>query len=644
MSRERDIRPVTLRKEIDRKKEPAPLPAYAQEEEKPPEKKEELSRIYYFDRWEMGGVRALDENQNVLMAAITPKDKNGKVEDLMTLAKLTLANERSYESLGYLKVAGDEMPEIADGLEYRALRGAANALAGKFDQAIEDIADPLLDGYGELKYWRAFTLAGLEDWQQAAQVMPDNFDVLAGYPLQLREPLGLVMTEIALRAGKVPVAEGLLGMLEGNKANMSKARQAAWDYLMGEAQRQLNNKAKAREYWEPLLKSNDDLYRVKAGLSLTKLQLEAADITPAQAIDRLEGLRYLWRGDELETLINYRLGLVYIDNKDYLKGLSVLRNAVSLSPQSKMAQDVAAYMTKTFRDLFMVEGLEGVPPLDAVTIYDEFKELTPAGDDGNKFVELLAERLVGVDLLGRAATLLDHQVTHRLQGPEKARVAVRLAAIRLLDNKPEGAMRALGVAEEAMKEPGPDGKAAPANPGREREIKLLRARAYSKLKQPDKALEILDSMEKDTIVSRLRADVSWNAGNWEVAADAFQDLLAAEDTSPHRPLTAYQTDLILNRGIALNLSGNRAALANLRERFADGMKQSEKAQLFDVVSRPRQLGLIGSRENVTSLISEVDMFKDFLDTYKGEKKKEEGAAAPAPAESAKPAAEAEKKP
>lgn len=609
LSHTRDVKPVEIREQVK--------PIYEQKEETPADKKETMSRIFHFDRWEMGGLPALDENQGVLMAGIGTKDEDGKIEDLMTLAKLTLANDRGYEALGYLKVAGDALPEIMENPEYKALRGAANALSSKYDEAIQDLSDASLAGYGELAYWKAYTLAGLEDWQQADQVMPASMDVLLTYPTPLREPLALSLAEIALRAGKIDVAEGLLGMLQANLDAMPPWDKAAWHYLMGETQRQRGNKDKAKEYWTPLITGTDDLYRAKAGLSLTRLQLENNEITPAQAVDRLEGLRYLWRGDELETLINYRLGQVYIDNGDYLKGLSVMRNAVSFAPESKMAQEVAAQMTKTFRDLFMTEALAKVPPIEAVSIYDEFKELTPAGEEGDKFVETLAERLVDVDLLGRAATLLDQQITHRLSGPEKARVAVRLGAIRLLDNKPEGALRALSVAEAAMKEPAAEGQPAPeANPGREREIKLLRARALSKLKKTAEAKEILATMDKDPIVSRLRADVAWTAGDWEAAADAFQDLILAENISGQRPLTPYQTDLILNRAIALNLGNNRVALANLRERFEDTMKQTPKAQLFDVVTRPRQLGLMGSRENVTSLMSEVDMFKDFLENYR----------------------------
>ncbi|MCB1530658.1 MAG: tetratricopeptide repeat protein [Rhodospirillales bacterium] len=599
LSRDKDVKPVEMREEAQ---------AEIVEEEKSP-----LSRIYNFDRWEMGGVRALDSNQQVLMATLGAKNKNGRAQDLMTLAKLMLANDRGYESLGYLRVAAQELPGVSESPEYLALRGGARALSGKHDSAIEDLSDPSLQDYGELGYWKAFTLAGLEDWQQAISVLPEGFDVLAGYPPQLRQPVALALSEVALRAGKTDLAEGLLGMLEMDMKEMLPPYQAAWNYLMGEMQRQLGNTDKAKEYWEPLVKGKDDLYRAKAGLSLTRLQLENKDITPAQAIDRLEGLRYAWRGDELETLVNLRLGHVYIDNGDYLKGLSVLRNAVSLQPGSKIAQQVANYMGQVFRDLFMKEGVYDIPPLEAVTIYDEFKELTPAGEEGDKFTELLAERLVEADLLGRAAKILENQVAHRLEGEEKARLAVRLAGVRLLDRKPEGALRALDVAEETYKDVfGSEG--IPLE--REREIKLLRARAFSKLKKTDQALALLDQLPNEPVVSRLRTDVAWNAGRWDEAADAFQDLILSEDISLKRPLTDYQRDLILNRAIALNLSGNRVGLTNLRERFKDSMKETEKHQFFDVVTRPRQLGLIGSREQVMSLISEVDLFKDFLESYR----------------------------
>ena len=68
--------------------------------------------------------------------------------------------------------------------------------------------------------------------------------------------------------------------------------------------------------------------------------------------------------------------------------------------------------------------------------------LTPAGVEGDEVIQRLADRLVALDLLGRAAELPDHQLKYRLRGVEMARVGTRLAVLHLMNGTPEGAIRA----------------------------------------------------------------------------------------------------------------------------------------------------------------------------------------------------------
>lgn len=602
LSPERDTAPVVLKDDIQKEEE------IFKAEEKP----KRMTRIFDFARWEMGGVRSLEENRRIIMVSLGSKEGYAKVEDLITLAKLNVANDRGQEALGLLRVAALELPGIEENPEFIALDGAAAALAGKYDEAIERFSSSAMEEYGEIGYWKAFTLAGLEDWRQANGVMPSDFDLLSQYPEQIRQPVSLALTEVALRSANTGLAEELLMSMETEFDGMSLGRQSKWKYLNGELERQLGQPGLALENWETLLKGEDDYFRAKAGLSVTKMQLARQKITPEKAIDRLESLRYAWRGDELETLINYRLGEVYVDNEEYLKGLSILRNAVSLSPNAKITEEVTDYMTETFRSLFVEGKLKDVSPLDAVSIYDEFKELTPIGKEGDAFVQKLAERLVDVDLLGRASALLEHQLTHRLEGTDKIKVALRLAAIRLLDSKPEGALGALDIAESSIKATNGDGDFS----SERREVALLKARAFSKLNRATEALALLKNYKRDPDVTRLKADIAWDAQRWDEAADSFKKLILDENISLTRPMNEYQTNLVLNHAIALNLSGNRVGLSNLRDRYTDLMAQSEKARLFDLVTRPRQLGLLGNRDSVTSLISEVDMFGDFLENYR----------------------------
>lgn len=641
------------------------------------------NNIYNFARWEMGGIEALRGNQRVLMAGVASKPDEQRTEDIITMAKLNIANNRAPEALGLLRVGLNKVPELEDNEEFMALRGAALALAGKYDEAILDFSREGLKKYDDVKYWRAYALGGLEDWNQAIESLPADMAPIAAYPKEIRTPLSLMFAEIKLRGAKIADAQSILKVVEKDLPKLSLPYQSAWKYLAGEAERQSGKAQKAEEYWEPLVKNGkDDLYRAKAGLSLTKLQLDEKKIKPAEAINRLEGLRYAWRGDELETLINYRLGQMYIDNKDYLKGLTVLRNATTLSsPNTEIGKNVRGYMSRSFSNIFASDALKNISPLESISIYEEFKDLAPTGEENNKYVEKLAERLVDADLLGRAAALLEYQVNNRLKGDKKAETAIRLAAIRLLDGNPDGALRSLEIAQdtlnkmsagmvdvplaektEAAKSPAekPEDKkqqttaaAVKADPEKQRQVNLLKARALSLNKKPDEALTILEAMTLDPDVNKLRTDIAWGAGKWEEAAMSLGDLIISEDISSRRPLTEYQTDLILNRGIALSLSGNRVALANLRDRYNTQMKDTTKGKLFEIVSRPRRPDMIGSREAIESMMSEIDLFQGFVDSYaKIQTDKETGVKTPAapkeavPADAAKPATEekAEAKP
>lgn len=570
-------------------------------------------RIYDFDRWMMGGLNALRDNQHVILSTMSAKDKTGRVQDLLMLAKMNIANDRGQEAIGLLTFAENEMPEITESPEFLALRGAAEAMAGKFEIAFKDLSTPSLKDYKELDYWRAYALAGLEDWQQAGEALPEDFDVLLDYPRQIQERLALKLAEIALRSGDIPRAETLLDALEKDKQTLKPWTLAGLNYLIGEKHRQEKQPAQAEALWKPLSTGKDDLYRAKASLALTMLQLQNNQIKRDVAIDRLEGLRYHWRGDELESQINFMLGKMYLEDGRYLKGFSILRDATVITPDSEISREIAGYMATNFRDLFLTKKVNDLTPIDAVTVYEEFRELTPPGAEGNTLVQRLAERLVDADLLGRASVLLQHQFDFRLTGQEAGVIGQRLAAIYLLNDEPKKAIPVIDKAAKIFSAIEPKDADIEA---KLKELEMLRARALSDEDNVNGALAVLNKYPPSPEVNRLRADIAWNAGQWEDAAEALNDLILDEDIDPSRVLTQKQADLLLNRAVALNLSGDRVALANMRARFATAMDKTSRAKMFDLVTRPRTGNLSSDRESIAALVSEVDMFKEFLDSYR----------------------------
>ncbi len=574
--------------------------------------KEPGPRIFDFKNWELGGIDALKDNQTIILSEINNLPKNAQDEDLMTLAKTALSNAMGAEALGFLEIIQDNNKDIVNTPGFRAIRGAARTIDYKTEAAFRDLSVKDLDKFDEIGYWRAYALADLGDWQQAIQTLPSDIDILRDYPVFLQTRVGLVSAEIALRGGNTDQATQILALVELNNKHMTKEQEAALAYLKGEAARQNGIIEETKKYWEPLTTGPDDLYRAKAGLALTRLLVDQKELTTGKAIDNLERLRYAWRGDELEAQINYWLGRTYFEARQFVKGLNIMREAASVAAGTKLGERVTGEMGDVFVELFLGETLDKITPLQAMALYEQFTELVPPGEQGDKIVERLADRLTQADILDKASELLTYQLAHRLDGLNAYNVGIKLAAVNLIDNKPDEAMAALNVAQEKLTQLPEEAQTQE----RKQSVALLRSRAYSRQGRPDQGIALLETLEPNPTINRLRADIAWTAGYWDDAAQALEDVIIDENMSLTRPLSDEHSALLLQRAVALNLAGDRIGLANMREKYADAMAQTPKARLFDVITRPRQSSALADRDTLMGIVSEVDLFSEFLNSYK----------------------------
>ena len=148
---------------------------------------------------------------------------------------------------------------------------------------------------------------------------------------------------------------------------------------------------------------------------------------------------------------------------------------------TRRIQDEAA---AAFDSLFLGGKGDSLPAIDALSLFYDFRDLTPVGRRGDEMIRKLADRLVSVDLLDQAAELLQHQVDNRLQGAARAQVAVRLAVIYLMARKPDRAHA--GAARDAASADLP-------NELRNQRL-LIEARAQSDIGRPDVALEVIANL------------------------------------------------------------------------------------------------------------------------------------------------------
>lgn len=572
----------------------------------------EDTNLYKFSKWKLGKSIDLTKNQNILLEAFPDKSEGKRVEDLITLGKMMLSHGLAAEAIGYFEFARDELPGLEESAEFKALRGAALALDWKSEDAVNDLLHKSLRNEKEVQYWAAYVLADLKDWQQAASVMPDDFRPIYDYPDYIAHTLALTLAEVSLRAGQVNKAKELLNLVETTDDNISAHNNAELKYLQGEAFRQEGELDKAIEVWKSLSEDDDDLFSVRSKLALTILEANEKKITTDEVIDRLESIRYAWRGDDLEAQIKYWLGKAYFDKDEFVVGLSIMRDAASIAGQTALARKIASDMAQTYLELYLGPKLKDVKPLNALAVYEQFRELTPIGAQGNMLEQNLAEHLVRAQLFERATKMLRHQVDHRLSGEEKLNTAIRLAEIELMDNNPQQAINALSKATSELRRL----KESPEKEEKKNEIELLRIRAYAKNKEYDKSLSLLEKLTPDQTVNRLKAGIAWKAGYWEDAAKHLNSVIIDENLTPESKLNQEQAELILNRAIALNLSSKQIALANMRAKYTPLMEPTNKINQFELITRPKRVVSAGDREALIATVSEVEIFKDFLESYR----------------------------
>ncbi len=525
----------------------------------------------------------------------------------LELARFYFSRGMGEETLALLNYLAKQVPEIAAHPEFLALRGAANILVARTFEALLDLAHPLLAPQAEIQLWQAVGSAQIRDWKTAEEKFDYTQEIWSLYPEPFHSRFALLAIESALSLDKDQQAAEWLESLQ----NRSQAPeiQPGIKYLQGVIHSKTGKSEAAEQLWKSATRSSNRLYKIRAELALVDLGLATNSLSLAQAIERLEGLRYAWRGDDLELDILQRLGSLQIEAKDFKKGLAALQQGVRLYPNSPLTPPIREQMTKTFHDVFMTELGESMSPIEAMSMYQDFRDLVPKGEEGVALKLNLTERLVAIDLLDQAASLLEDLLKNGLKGEERASVGARLAAIQLLDQKPLAALDALDRSQGDV----------PAGPSAEQlreERLMLRARALSQQGQFDAALALLHN-NSGHAAKMLKADITMRAQRWSEAAKALADIIGPPP-QPQEKLTEEKAGWLVNSAIALSLAGDNAALDRLAIDFGKAMDGTSQKDMFRILTRPDKSMSMKNLAAAQAKITEVDMFRGFLDTYRGE--------------------------
>ena len=504
-----------------------------------------------------GGFTARYDQLMGLAAEETDKEARGDktvgVAARMALVRFLVGTELDYEAIGLLDLIGKRHPEMLSNAEFRGLRGVAKVMAGRFKEAQTDFAAPVLADDPSSSLWRGYAAARLGQWSEARADFQKGLRAFGLVEPTWRARFARADAEAGLALGDLAVTRTQVAMAVSTPQPMEDllaARLVQARYL-----EQRGSAALALPIYDALATAALDSVAAPATLRATEIRLAQGKLTPAQAARTFSSLRYRWRGDWVELAVIRALGQLYLNQGRYREALEALRSAGNRLPDLPEALQLQADLAAAFRTLFLEGQADGLQPVQALALFYDFKELTPIGAEGDEMVRRLAQRLVNVDLLDQAASLLKYQAENRLDGVPRAVVATDQALIEVMARKPENALNALNASRTTL---------LPTALNAQR--RQIEARAWLQLNQLDHATEVLgDDASPDG--QAIRAEIAWKRKDWTAAGRMYEAGLGRRFDAAAEPLSADEEQRLLRAAIAYSLAGDAASLARLRGRY-----------------------------------------------------------------------------
>jgi hypothetical protein len=560
------------------------------------------ARLVDFEAWRMGGLIDYIDNQQALLLASASADASTINDRRWDMARFFLGHGMASEALAMLELMGEHDPEILTDPKYRAISGIALIYERDFEAAERQIAARELDAEQDIYLWRALVQEGLGNYEESLDLFERGREALQYYDEQKVSGFRISVVRSALAIGRFDTANWQISLLR--RANLDDYQRAEVDYLEGRLLEEMGDTVEAMAYYMGVDEFANRKAAARARYALAISRLDRGEITADEAILEMERLRYSWRGDLFEQELLHRLGVLYLDKGSHRQGLETLRQAVASFPENNATRAMAAEMVKRFRELFLEGEADELPAITALALFYDYRELTPLGQEGDQMIRRLADRLVSVDLLKRAAELLEHQVRFRLVGAAQSLIAGRLAKIYLMDRNPDAALQ---IIRATRQQDMTDDILS--------ERLLIEARALTELQRFEEAEVLLENASGDDVDSLL-ADIYWGSQNWDGVVNATRRILGERYNSAE-PLDEGERQYLIRQVIAMSLAGRAADLALVKQQYEHLMQEGLLATAFDVITNPAEYSTVEIREAVR-VTAAVDTFQSFMSSYRQE--------------------------
>lgn len=533
------------------------------------------------------------QTELIALAAAAPVTKRRQAR--FDLARFYLAREMGAEAKAVLDVALSDQ-KGGDDVTGSVLKAIADVMLNRPQEALKELAAVQVGDQQDAPIWRAMAQARHGQWPEAYAGFKASDNAVRALPIEMQR---MAMTYEMRSAIEVRDFAGATRVLnEFETIGVPPEQEAAIQVLTGRLYESLGRKEDALTAYRAATASRDRRAAAQGRLREIELLNATGDMPRNEVIHELETLTTAWRGDETESGGLRLLAHLYTEENRYRDAFHVMRTALLAHPNSDMTRKIQDEAARTFDSLFLAGKGDALPPVEALGLFYDFRQLTPIGRRGDEMIRRLADRLVSVDLLDQAAELLQHQVDHRLQGAARARVATRLAVVYLMNRKPD---RALSVLQKTR-------VADLSNELREQRL-LLEARAISDSGRHELALEVIANIKGREAI-RLRSDILWAAKRWRNAAEQIE-LMYGNRWREFTPLTDNERADIMRAAIGYAMSEEQIGLLRLREKYAVKFADGPDRRAFDVVSTP--IGASGEEfQDIASKVVNTNTLEGFL--------------------------------
>jgi len=560
-------------------------------------------------RLEQRDFGAFNTQQSQMLALAAASEGPQRDQARLELAQFYLANQFGLEAAGVLEVLAADLKDEKLARKVRLATAMANTIAGRSREALGTLSAGAMGNEIDALLWRAMARADLSDYRGAKADALAALPVIDSYPGWVRSKFTFAAIRAAVETDDVAMAEQLL---DGMDFGSLDAKGASLYLLMSGRISELRGRAdEAIDTYGQVIAADIRPTRAEAIYRTLRLLDEAGTLNLQKAAQTLAAEAMLWRGNPLEADMLKMLAEFSFRDGDYRAGFQTARQAVATYPESPSVNALRDQAQEVFAELFLNGAADSMGPVDALSLYYDFRALTPPGARGDEMIRNLARRLVRVDLLEQAASLLEYQLDNRLRGVARTQVAADLAIIYLADRKPQDALRVLNTTRL------PELPEALA-----RQRRVLEARAMIDGGRDRLALDMLRDMNGSD-VTQLRIDAQWKAKRYSQAGEMIEAQYA---DLGGKPLTQQARMGLVKAAVGYVLADDRFGLARLRSKFGEAMVTTPEWPMFDLVTGNIEVTSVEFK-TVAAQISGLEGINAFLAAYR-ETYAGEGALAP----------------